>query len=59
MLVLEQDNIKKRRVDENDIAELDAGDNESSEYEVEVIQDSAVYMKELEDHLSGLSYLVS
>ena len=39
--------------------ELDAGDD-SGEYEVEVIRDSAVYARESESgHLSGLYYLVS
>ena len=45
--------------DENNVAELDAGD-ESGEYEVEAIWDSAVYAREAESgHLPGLYYLVS
>ena len=40
--------------------EFDAGDNESGEYEVEAIRDSAVYTRESESsHLPGLYYLVS
>ena len=46
-------------MDENDATELDAGDD-SSEYEVEAIRDSAVYTRESESgHLPGLYYLVS
>ena len=37
--------------------EFDVGDNK--EYEVEAIKDSAVYTKEVEGQLLGLSYLVS
>ena len=55
----EQDNTKKGRVDAN-ATELDAGDNDSGDYKVEAIQDSAVYAKESESsHLLGLYYLVS
>ena len=40
-------------------AELDAGDDNSGEYEVEAIQDITVYARESElDHLSRLYYLV-
>ena len=47
-------------MDKNDVVELDVGDNESKEYEVEAIQDSAVYVRESESgHLPGLNYLVS
>ena len=46
-------------MDEN-ATELDAGDNDSGEYEVEAIRDSAVYARESESgHLPGLYYLVS
>ena len=58
MSLLEQDIIKKGRVDKNG-TELDAGDSNSGEYEVEVIQDSAIYAKESESsHLPGLYYLI-
>ena len=40
--LLEQDTTRKGRVDENDVAELDAGDDESGEYKVEAIRNSAV-----------------
>ena len=44
---------------EENAEELDAGDN-SGEYEVEAIRDSAVYARESESgHLPGLYYLVS
>ena len=43
MLLLEQDTTRKGRVDE---MELDAGDNDSEEYEVEAIRNSAVYARE-------------
>ena len=47
-------------MDQNDVTKLDAGDNEDGKYEVEAIQDSAVYAKESESgHLLGLHYLVS
>ena len=55
--LMEQDITKKERVDNE--TELDAGDN-SGEYEVEAIWDSAVYAKESESgQLPGLYYLVS
>ena len=60
MSLLEQDTTKKGQVDENktELAELDAGED-SGEYEVEAIWDSAVYAKESEsNHLSELYYLV-
>ena len=54
--LLEQDTIKKERVKK--ILELDAGNN-SKEYEVEAIRDSAVYANKSESgHLLGLYYLV-
>ena len=59
MSLLEQDTTRKGRVHEQNAKELDAGDN-SGEYKVEAIWDSAVYMKESESgHLLGLYYLVS
>ena len=40
--------------------EFDTGDNNSGEYELEIIWDSAVYTGELESgHLLGLYYLLS
>ena len=59
MSLLEQDTTKKGRVDKKDErTEFEAGDKE--EYEVEGIQDSAVYAKESKNgHLLGLYYLVS
>ena len=44
---------------EENAEELDAGDD-SGEYKVEAIRDSAVYARELEsDHLPSLYYLMS
>ena len=57
--LLEQDTTRKRRMHEENAEELDAGDD-SREYEVEAIQDSAVYARESKSgHLLGLYYLVS
>ena len=57
--LLEKDTTKKERVHEENVEELDAGDN-SREYKVEAIWDSAVYARESESgHLPGLYYLVS
>ena len=57
MSLLEQDTTKKERVDEQ-VTELEAGN--SKEYEVEAIQDSAVYASKLEsDQLPGLYYMVA
>lgn len=58
-MLLEQNTTKKRQVDEkNKRTEFEAGDKE--EYEVEEIQNNAVYAKELEKgYLLGLYYLVS
>ena len=57
--LLEQDTIRKRRVNDDNVAELDAGNN-SREYKVKAIWDSAVYVKKSEsDHLQNLYYLVS
>ena len=59
--LLEQDTTRKGRVDEEvRQMEFDAGDDESGEYEVEAIRDSAIYARESESgHLLGLYYLVS
>ena len=55
--LLEQDSTKKGWMDNK--TELDTGDD-SGEYEVEAIRDSAVYARESESsHLPGLYYLVS
>ena len=61
MSLLEQDTTKKGWVDEEvRQIEFDAGDDESGEYEVEAIWDSAVYVRESKSgHLPGLYYLVS
>ena len=61
MLLLEQDITRKRRVNEEvRQMEFDTGDDESGEYKMEAIWDSAVYARELKSgHLPGLYYLVS
>ena len=55
MSLLEQDTTKKGR--EFSVPEFELGDNDK-EYEVETIQDSAVYAKEADGYLPGLYYLV-
>ena len=57
MSLLQQDTTRKGNVDENE-TELDTGDNEGREYEVEAICDSAIYARESTSHLPGLYYLV-
>ena len=58
VLLLEQDIIRKRWVDESNAAKLDAS-NKSGEYKVEVIWDSLVYARESKSgHLPGLYSLV-
>ena len=55
MSVLEQNTTKKGQVSKK-VLELDAGNEDSKEYEVEAIQDSAVYVNKSESgHLPGLS----
>ena len=57
MSLLEQDTTRKKW--DNNAAELDAGDD-SGEYEVEAIWDSAVYARESKlGNLPGLYYLMS
>ena len=60
MSLLEQDTTRKEQVDEEvGQMEFDADDNESGEYKVEAIRDSAVYARKSESgHLLGLYYLV-
>lgn len=52
--LLKQDTTRKRR--EFLVPEFKLGDNK--EYEVEAIQDCAVYAKVVDRHLPGLYYLV-
>ena len=57
--LLEQDTTRKGQVSKK-IPELDAGDKNSEEYEVEAIWDSAVYANKLESgHLPVLYYLIA
>ena len=59
VLLLEQDITRKGRVNK-EVPELDAGDEDSKEYEVEAIWNSAVYANKLElGHLPGLYYLIA
>ena len=54
MSLLEQDIIKKRQVSEK-ILELNAGNKDNKEFEVEAIWDRAVYANKLKSgHLPGL-----
>ena len=57
--LLEQDTIRKGRVSK-EVPELDVGNKDSEEYEVEAIWDSVVYANESEsDYLPGLYYLIA
>ena len=56
--LLEQDTTRKERGNEK-VTELDFEAVDSEKYEIEAIQDSVVYVRELEGHLPGLSYLVA
>ena len=60
VLLLEHDTTKKGQMDEEvRQMEFDAGDDESEEYKVEAIWDSAVYVRKSElGHLPDLYYLV-
>ena len=61
MFLLEQNTIKKRRVDEKTVEQLkfEAGGN-NKEYEIEGIYNSTVYARESEaGHLPCFYYLVS
>ena len=59
--ILEKDTTRKGRVDEKARQmEFDAGDDQSGEYKVETIWNSAVYVRESKSgHLPDLYYLVS
>ena len=56
--LLEQDTTKKERVDKR-VKELEFEAGDIKEYQLETIQDSAVYASKLEsDQLPGLYYLI-
>ena len=58
MLLLEQNTIKKRQIDEN-ATKLDISKNNSGEYKIKVISNNAVYIRESKSsHLLELYYLV-
>ncbi len=57
--LLEQNIIKKRRVDETTSRLKFESDGDDKEYKVKAIRNSAVYTRELEGHLLGFYYLVS
>ncbi len=61
MSLLEQETIRKGRVDETTSRLQFENDGDGEEYEVEAIRDNMVYTKELDSghHLPGLYYLVS
>ena len=57
MLLLEQDTIRKGRLSKK-VPEINDGNEDSKEYEVEAIWDNAVYANKLESsYLLGLYYL--
>ena len=57
MSILEQDTIRKGRINEFAVLEFDKGNNK--EYKIEIIWDNAVYTKKADRHLLGLYYLVA
>ena len=58
MLLLKKDIIKKGRINKFlPVPEFEAEDNK--EYEIEAIQDSAIYAKNANGNLSRLNYLVA
>ena len=60
VLLLEQDITRKGRMNEfAEVPEFEFESGDDKEYEVEAIQDSAVYAKEADGHLPGLYYLVA
>ena len=58
MSLLEQNTTKKERVDKK-VPELDAGNQDSKEYEVKTIRHSAMYAREQKSDLPELYYLVA
>ena len=58
MLMLEQDTIKKMRVDKK-VTELEFKVGNSKEYKVEAIWDSTVYANKAKGYLPKLYYLVA
>ena len=57
MSLLEQDTIRKERMNGFSVSEFKPGNDK--EYEIEVIRDSAVYAKKADRHLPVLYYLVA
>ena len=55
--LIEQDITKKERMNEFSPLKFELGDKKK--YEVEVIRDSVVYAKKVDEHLSGLYYLIA
>lgn len=58
MSLLKQNIIKKRRVNKLLKLELALDVGDDREYEIEVIKNSTVYAKAIEDQLSRLYYLI-
>ena len=55
--LLEQDTIRKGGINKfAEVPKFEVGNNKK--YKVEAMQDSAIYAKEADGHLSGLYYLV-
>lgn len=58
MLLFEQNNIKKEQINKFlQVPEFEVSNNK--EYEIKIIQNSAVYAKEISGHLLRLYYLVA
>ena len=58
MSLLEQDTIRETQVDKNNATKLDASNNNSKKYKIEIIYNNVVYIKESKNYLSKLYYLV-
>ena len=56
MLLLNQDIIKKKQINENKITKLDVG-KDSGEYKVKTIKNSKIYLKKSTNYLLELYYL--
>lgn len=60
VLLLEQNTTKKEQLDKTMLpVEFDNSKNKSREYKVKAIRDSRVYIRDSENHLLGLYYLIS
>lgn len=60
MLLLKQDITRKEQIDQNNATKLDAGEDKDRKYKLEVILNSAVYIRKSKSgYLLGIYHLVS